>query len=234
MARVKYTSGVESFRGRIGGTSFSVNRSGDFARARNSTPQKSSVNNLNCPPPLTYLYSLWSQLEPENQALWVALAAAHSWVDAWGITKKFTGQTLFVSMNYYRSLLSLSYYTSPPTYVAPITLDPIYIRWSEDILSLFFDGDIPSSAIKLVWYCSPPLSPSTLYFKNNLRVLGFLPYPSSSTLDVTSIWNSYFGFSFPPPVVSGKLLFNIGSLVAPLNPAFPIIGTGFSSSFLTT
>jgi hypothetical protein len=226
MARVAYTSGVESFRGRIGGTTFSINASGPFARSRTQTSFKQTINRTNGLPILNNFYQLWSSIEEVYRTAWVEFAAAHTWLDGFGVQKRFSGQTLFVSMNYYRQLLGKPLYEEPPTYIAPVNLGTVLYQFVSDTIRITFQSGFPVSPNHVIISLSPPVPPSTIYYENKIRFICILHPGESSIVNVTSQWSAYFGFTMPDPLDGERFKFNSGMLASPLNEDCPVTGAG--------
>jgi len=228
MARVVYGQGVADLKGRIGGTIFSRNASGSYARNSNSPSFRRTQRRNNNLPDINTLSQLWFFLEPEVRIDWNDFAAAHVWSNSFGIVHRPTGLNLFISLNSNRLDLNLTPFTAPPTYNAtPATtagaIWPEINGWNVDRDIYWEDTDLVT-----VFNITTPMSIGSLYIKNKIRKIVTLQHPLNAKNPVQTYLDDYYGISFPVDDLPGGPYFALGNHCYHIRKSTGIPGLGFT------
>jgi len=122
MALIRFSGGIGDMRGSIGGTVYSKNRYGNYARGRitpvnpNSSAQQAVRNTMGA------VVSLWySALNATERAAWAVYAAGINFTNKLGETITLTGFNHFVRTNIARKTNGMTVITTAPV---ELTLPP--------------------------------------------------------------------------------------------------------------
>lgn len=228
MARVVFGQGVANMKGRIGGTVFSTNPSGAYARNINRPSYRRTARRNNNLPDINTLTQLWFYLEPETRIAWNDYSSAHTWQNSFGVVKHPTGSNLFISLNTNRLDLGLSTFDDPPTYDSTpdttlCTIAPYANGWNVDR-----DIHWENTDLVTVFNITAPMSIGTLYLQNKIRKIVTLPHPLSALNPVQTYLDDYYGLSFPVDPLVGPQTFALGVHGYHIRKSTGIAGLGFS------
>jgi len=131
MALVRFSGGIGDIRGSIGGTTFSKNRYGNYARGRitpvnpNSSAQQAVRNDMGA------VVSLWfSGLSAVQRAAWAVYAAGLNFTNKLGESITLTGFNHFVRSNIARKSNGMTVVTTAPV---EISLPPTDSEFAVDV-----------------------------------------------------------------------------------------------------
>jgi len=143
MALIRFSAGIGDIRGSIGGTTFSKNRYGNYARGRitpvnpNSSAQQAVRNDMGS------VVSLWfSALSATQRAAWGVYAAGINFTNKLGESITLTGFNHFVRTNIARKSNGMTVVTTAPV---ELTLPPtdsefdIAVSESSQLMTITFD-----------------------------------------------------------------------------------------------
>ena len=204
MTKILYSGLVSDQRGKLNGTIFSKNRTGNilknFASPRNPQSNTQQPNRANW----QFIVKNWQYLTTEQRASWSDLAATVTWHDKLGTAFNPTGQMLYLYCNQNLFVIGQPLLT---TAVAPVVHELISsCSVSQNLLgvwgaSLSFLPGVISTDIFYRISATPCLSPGITYAKKYFRQIGILAPGTSSPVDITSLYLSIF----PPPVSNRKI-----------------------------
>jgi len=169
MALIQMGIGVDYISGSIGGTTFSRNRFGRYARSKSmpvnpATPLQEVIRNL-----MSNLTALWiSILTPAQRTAWNAYGAAVAMQNRLGATIHLTGFNHYVRSNVARMQAGLDRVDTDPSIVVTAT-------GSDDGLSIAFDDTmewLDEDGAALLIYGGPSRSPTKLFFDGPYRLVG--------------------------------------------------------------
>jgi hypothetical protein len=225
MARVVYGQGVAAFKGRIGGTIFSQNPSGSYARNVSSKPYGSTTKRIGNTPDLGYYTQKWFFLDPEQRLAWIAFAAAHTYSDSWGKVTNPTGLAIFISVNFNRNVCGQTFLYYPPTYYAPTPMEAIWLEDQNPEWNVGCPTPSQDTNLYTAFNFTSPMSIGSLYIKNRIRKISVLQCPVTFPKDFAPALTSYFGFSFPFPAVTNG--FALGIHCYHIDKRTGLVGLGF-------
>jgi len=198
MARIVYTIG-EIF-GSIGGLTFQRNRSGKIVRMRPTVGKKSTSKQQSAHLTHNNLLRGWQLLTNAEKDLWNTYALTWVKVNKFGQDKSLTGQNWYESLNYFRTLLSLSLFTSPPAHDLPTSPPTFEILLSDSSIEINFTSahDYADSPV-IVWVTVPTrkISNSINQIRKYALIIDSAP---ADPLDITSEWETATGIPWSPLV----------------------------------
>lgn len=179
MAKILFTSGITSIRGKFNGSQFSVGASGPMlqnkCRQRIGATNLQSIRRSN----FSYLSRYWHSLSPTDKAANAAAAFAYPYTDKFGNTRYLTGYQLLL-----RSNINLSTANLPPiNVVATTSIVPPAFAWSDVIASVRlldnaqdivvgWSASSPADDWSVVVYRSPVVSPGQSVYSGEFLLLG--------------------------------------------------------------
>lgn len=179
MARVIFGQGVTRMAGSIGGTTFSRNRFGAYAKNKAlpvnpDTPLQQVIKTL-----MQNLTALWiSLLTPVQRFAWAEYGSRVAVTDRFGETVFLTGINHYVRSNLPRMQAGLARIDDGPTdYALPATDPTISLipTASDDGLSLTFDATMDwanETGAALILWGGKPRSISRIFFNGPYRLAG--------------------------------------------------------------
>jgi hypothetical protein len=205
MTKILYSGLVSDNRGKLNGSIFSKNRTGNiiknFSSPRNPQSGTQQPNRANW----KYIVNLWGSLSTEQRASWSDLAATVTWRDKIGTPFHPTGQMLYLYCN--QNLFSIGVPMLLHS-VAPVAKELISTcgigqhhsgTWGA---FLTFTPSPTSATIYYKVFATPCLSPGISYAKKWFRQIGVLAPATTSGIDITAMYLSVF-----PSPVSDKRIF---------------------------
>jgi hypothetical protein len=226
MARVQYGSIITELNGSIGGFSFQQNSSGKIARTRVSRISSATPKQIFPKNSFVYVVSLWNSLTPYQKGLWNTFAAANPFTDYWGRTKYLTGYNWFMGLNINLWLIETVEITTPPTLGSPVVVPDFFLDVSDAALLIDFDVEYDPSDVELFIFASPPLKSASERNRKALRLINIHTSFPVTVIDITTAWENYFPFSWPPSSFDGS--FAILVAIAAVN-----YNNGWASVFTT-
>lgn len=122
MALIK-SSLLADIRGSIGGTTYSRNRGGSYARNRTVPINPQSTSQTRARSDLAYYSVQWSSLTGDQRVAWNQYAETVVAVNVLGESITYTGQQMYVRSNTLLSLANLAAVTIPPPTNVQIALN---------------------------------------------------------------------------------------------------------------
>ena len=228
MARVVYGQGVSDFKGRIGGTVFSRNPSGSYARNINHPAYKATSRRVNNIPDFNTITQLWFELVVEWRLAWDAFAAGHTWTDSFGIVSHPTGLNIFISINSRRIAMGLTPFSYPPAYSATPAATTFIMNYLESGYNILRDANWANTDLVTVVNVTPPMSRGSRYFKNKIRQIAILPHPQAEWTCIQSDLDNYFGCVYPEAFVYPAQNISLAVWIYHIKKSTGIIGLGQS------
>lgn len=180
MALIKFGAFITDVRGKVGGTIFSKNKSGAYAKNRvvPSNPRtgaQQSVRGF-----FGSLSTQWRNLTQNQREAWSELAGTLSFQNKVGDAVKISGIALFQKLNGNLNTLGV------PALTTPVALEGVTAIAIEDF-TMESDGSAVTTAMQVVAVSDPiantqfavfatkGLSPGISNFNNQLRLIGTFP-----------------------------------------------------------
>jgi len=204
MSLVKFGGGVSELLGSLGGTTFSKNKSGAFARVRKKPRfPRANLQAQREATVSTYSKTWATILSDAQRACWNSLAATLTWTNRLGDNYSPSGANIYVRSN---ALLMLA--DRVPVTAAPATYDIPIATFTLDYLSgtgirVTSVGALASSSFNTVLiFWSGPVSPSRFTFsspwsflrKIRSDTLSGVPYTIVDDVDVVPDQKYFFRF----------------------------------------
>jgi hypothetical protein len=123
MARILFGGGVAQIRGSIGGTTYSKNANGAYARNRSQPANRNTLAQQGVRNIFGSIARRWKELTLSQQASFIDLASSYPYVNSVGLSSVLTGFQLFQKVNSQLALVgSLQIdMMQPPVYVPSIS-----------------------------------------------------------------------------------------------------------------
>lgn len=196
---------VVDARKKLGGTVFSRNRGGNYARRRvvpvnrNTTSQRGSRNRF------TNLSQGWRGLTATQQTAWNNATANFPKKDKLGVTIILSGAQLYQSLNntlINAGIATISTPPSPATIVGPLTFSATYVGGVSTLT--FTATPVPTGQAYLV-FATRGLSPGVSFVKAQFRLITTFAAAAASPQIVTTPYIAKFG----AVVVGQKVFFQL-------------------------
>jgi hypothetical protein len=205
MTKILYSGLVSDQRGKLNGTIFSKNRTGNilknFASPRNPQSGTQQPNRANW----QYIVKYWGSLETIQRASWSDLAANVTWHDKLGTAFHPTGQMLYLYCNQNLFVINQPMLSAAVAPVAHTLISSCSISQNHSGAWGARLSFLPSPVNPNIYYrlsATPALSPGITYAKKYFRQIGILAPAVASPIDITTMYLSIF-----PVPVSGRKIF---------------------------
>lgn len=196
MARITYGVLIADIRGSVGGTTFSINPSGAFARGRVKPKATKTTKTQKQRALFSSLAQTYKLLSPSDVASWNDNHIAG--LSGYQTFMKLNGTALKVALS------PLSTY-SPPEALTPVTVLSFDASFGISDIHVILDI-APSATQCFAIYITSPVSNGTQFNSKYLRLLKTVYNGSPSSLTLGSDYIAAFGF-FPP--VGSRLFLRI-------------------------
>jgi len=189
MANILFGQGIADMRGSIGGTVYSKNRYGSYARNRTvpvnpNSERQQKVRNI-----LAQIVAAWSQiLTPGQRAAWGVYAAAVNFTNSLGQTITLTGFNHYIRSNVARRNNGISRMdTGPVVLILPPTDGDFAVEVSEgsQLATITFDDAAAwcsEDSGHMSIHQGVPKNSATSFYGNHFRHLGILNGNSGSPI----------------------------------------------------
>ncbi len=193
----KFTPGpiIAAISGSIGGTTFSHNRGGTYARNRSIPVVSTTTFALNAKARLATASSAWRALTDANRAAWLSWALQNPVTDTLGFPRHLTGHQAYIALSVRLAIIGTAANADPPIIGAP-----------SGLLTVIQDGDIGLGDVDIEFTASPLAATSLLWIQaavtnsqgianvNNLyRFLGVSAAAETSPFDDQSLVETRLG-----------------------------------------
>lgn len=193
--KVKFGAFVTDGRGKIGGTVYSKNKWGAFARNLVTPTNPASPYSANVRNHFNTNVQLWNSLDDVQKKLWTDFAIIHPRTDVFGSTYTLTGQTMLLSTNQNMQAIGGTDFTVPGTDDVP----------AENWLIMSVDAD-SAGLIKITTafapnnannfcavFATPGMSPGRTVAYQQYRQIGSIPADGSTIFDISTDYLAKFG-----------------------------------------
>ena len=185
MAKVQFGGLVSQVSGSVGGTTYSRNRYGTYARRRAHPTVSQTSYALDAKSRLGDLSRAWSALSVAKRAAWSNWAANNPVTDKLGAKQVVAGNAAYVMLNGRLVAAGLSAIDVPPVGFAPPALDTVAL--TADIGAGDFEvvfTATPLGTNDRIWVQAAVTGgDSQVYVKNKLRLIGVSAAALASPLD---------------------------------------------------
>jgi hypothetical protein len=173
MALIK-SSLLADIRGSIGGTTYSRNRGGSYARNRTVPINPQSANQTRARSSLAYWSEAWTtEITQADRNGWNAYAATVVALNVLGESITYTGQQMFIRSNTLLSLAGQTEVLTAPTSNVQVALNysgaPIDYDLSADRVDITLNTIVTAAVIA---FCGPPQSAGATSVKVPYRAFG--------------------------------------------------------------
>ena len=208
MTKILYSGLVSDQRGKLKGTIFSKNRTGNilknFATPRNPQSNTQQPNRANW----QFIVKNWQYLTTEQRAGWSDLASTVTWHDKLGTAFNPTGQMLYLYCNQNLfsiglPMLSDAYIPFATTLIASCSIEQnLFGSWGT---KLNYDPTPTDKYVTYKIFATQCLSPGITYAKKYFRQIGLINPMQGSPVDITSMYLSIFS----APVAGRKVFIKL-------------------------
>ena len=191
---IKFGAVVVGGRGKMGGTIFSHNRGGDYAKNNAIPVNPQSPFQMESRAALAQFSSNWNELTDEERATWNTQNINFQRNNVFGDAKTLSGKNLYVSLNRELLLTDQGLLDSAPA-VNPPTMPTAAIK-TEYVVAQTGSFELSNTAVgdQLVILATPPVSAGTSFVKNRLRVIDVIPAIAEDTVvTLDSVYEARFG-----------------------------------------
>jgi len=197
MATIAFGGGVSDIRGSIGGTTFSRNRNGAYARARTQPINPGTSKQTEIRERFGFLATQWSELTAAQRLSWDTLGSQIVRLNRLGQPYTLSGQQAYNSVNQVRGSFGELPTPTPPA-LSPYPQQPFGLFTVDpspaDVVA-FTWSSIPAANQLYLVYAAAPARPGINYFSDSAYKLlaGFSTDGDSGVFDVTDAWEAAFG-----------------------------------------
>lgn len=215
MATISFGGGVTDIRGSIGGTTYSRNRNGAYARARTSPVNPNTAKQTNIRERFGFLATQWSQLTAAQRLAWDTLGSQIIRLNRLGQPYTLSGQQAYNSVNQTRGSFDLLPVATPPA-LSAYPANP-YGTWTVDPAPTddvsFQFTTAPGDDVRYLVYAAAPTRPGVAYLSDSAyKLMGAFTIASGDAdINITEAWESTFG-ELDPELAGAKCSFRIAGV----------------------
>ena len=198
MARVTFSGIVSDVKGSIGGITFQNNSSGAIVRGRPRTRKAQSQKQQLSQAEHIEKLRTFQLLSLGSKTLWNEYAQVWTKVNSFGQVKRLTGQNWYESVNHNLELAGNPIVDIPPSHILPPAVGSYVFSMTATQMLINFNASFtPANSILLI-RASSFFSLTGKVKLNSLRLIKVLDTAPYSLIDITTLWEDYFGVSYPP------------------------------------
>lgn len=173
MAKVQYSVAVSDMRNKVGGAVYSKNRAGAIVRRKSSPTQPRTSTQMSVRSSFSYLSKRWANdLDPDQRAGWIALAASHPTTDVFGNTVTLTGLQLYQACNRALHTIGQAYIDDPPATLSAEDTGPLDVTVAAGTPAFTVEpASFNTSADGWVIFATPQLSAGRVSAQSKLSVI---------------------------------------------------------------
>lgn len=182
MAKIQYSAVIGDIRGKLGGSQFSKNRSGNIFQNKPNRKQNSSSGQSTYRSNFAYLSKYWNGISVADKAANAAAALNYPYVDKFGVTRYFSGYQLLLRSNLNRLMSGLApisvVQSTPPDGLTLVLGGVDIIQYGEEGRIFVFDIDSvigEASDYDLQFFFGNPVGNGTEVYSKNFLFTGNRP-----------------------------------------------------------
>ena len=220
--KIKFGAFVTDGRGKAGGTVFSKNKSGAYAKNKVTPSNPKSTAQMIQRNLLAGLAQAWRGLSEESRQAWIGAVDSYQKTNIFGDQYRLSGNSLYNSLNANLAKVGLASITDP---LAPQGVAGNYLVSASATtisMDLFLSAVLPLG-VKAVVRATAPQSAGKYNLNSQLRVLTIIDSTDTISPDINSDYIAQFGLP-----TSGS---RIGYSVQVVNP---VTGEAGVESFVST
>lgn len=196
-AKVLFGGGVSEMRGKIGGTIFSRNKGGPYAKNMANPTNPQSTKQLLVRSIFSAITTLWQNLTSAQRTAWSAAAEVIPFINSIGLAYYLTGKGLFQKCNTVLQNVGITALSDAPTKFevpdAPSNISIAAAAGAGTFVLSADDGVVPADRTCVI--DGAPQGTSAMI--NNNSLFKRLTYVAAAgvldTLDLTSVYTSIYG-----------------------------------------
>lgn len=212
--KVQFGNIASDARGKIGGTTYSKNRSGAYAKRKTSPTNRNTTAQSVVRTNFTGLTKAWgSVLSGAQQTEWNNFATLWPRTDVFGNSVKISGQNMFISLGQRALQIGLPYLLDPPAdlSVIPIPIDPTSLEVNPATIQFAQNGAAADATQLFYIFATPPLPPGRQPKSSDFRFIAsqagaVAPYPAE--VSMTAAYIAVFG----APSTGSRVGFAVGTI----------------------
>ena len=198
MARIQLAAPIADIAGSIGGITFQRNSSGLIARRRSTGKKAKTLKQSESLQKIGTQQRAWQQLSEAQQIVWNDYAALYPKSNLFGQSKNLTGLNWFISINQNLDLVGSSQVSVPPARVQPPASAPYSVTATDSALEITFAAPFSPANSALIIRATSPVSITSNSLQKQLRLILVDSAAPFTTIDLQTVWQNYFGVSYPP------------------------------------
>ena len=223
--KVQWGSLITDGRGKQGGSVYSRNKGGAYARNKVTGTNPKTASQTTVRNRLSTFSQGWRALTDAQRAEWIAASGNFPYTNQFNNTYYLSGNQLYIALNTTLQNAGASTLTSPPTpgaVTAPATASAAMAKGTPAVTITFTVSPIPAG---MAWILKATggLSPGKGFVSSQLRQIAVLPAAQTSTYNALTAYTGKFG---TVPAAGQKVFFQL----IPVNTATGQMGTALQFS----
>lgn len=213
MAIIQTSSIVSSIKGSVGGTTYSMNRAGLTAKKRatgkrvNTQAQSEVLSFAN------EITKTWNGLDFDYKLSWNSFASANTYTDRFGNTKILTGFQFFKMINWNKYYITGTYQLQPPSWVIPNQPPYCTLQLFPTTIELTGLQTIDPNYTEAYIYLSNVSKATSVKRSGILRQMDIRGVDLSTALNLTTMWEDYYGLNYSTVRASGKFVLSFSVML---------------------
>jgi hypothetical protein len=175
MASIKFSALVSEMRGKLNGSVFSKNRSGNYLRNKVTPVNPQSTDQQAVRSLLSSVSQSWRQLTQAQRDAWINASANFPYTDIYGDSKILSGQAFYNKLNLNLLKISAAMITNPPSSSDLPSLSGVALTVTKStgtsavtVTADWTASDEPANAEVLI-SATPPVGAGISFVKNKFR-----------------------------------------------------------------
>lgn len=195
MAKILFTAFLADMRNKVNGTVFSKNRYGAYARTKVTPVNPQTTSQQAARSRLSTASQAWRGLTEEQRQSWIDAAPNFPFSDIFGNSKILSGQALYVKLNSNLALVGASSINSAPLPESLPAVEGTSVAADDSANTVIVttDPDPVPSAMFLVIFATPNITPGRSFVKNQFRFVQAFPAAAAGPYDISAAWTALFG-----------------------------------------
>ena len=231
MGLIKYSGLLTGIWGKLNGSVFTRNKSGDIIKNKTTPRNPQSSDQCDNRSSLSYLSRKWRLLDEDQRRDWNALALTITNYNYFGDAYNPSGFNLFCRLNQNLFLIGQPYIYDCPSTPA---ITPLHDVGGRDyilpltVLKIYFPLQTTEAGVTHLIYASAAESQGIYYSKHKYKVIGLI---SGGTVNEYDCLSDYLS-KYSSPTVNTKIFFKLRAIDNATG--FDIEDGSWSDRFLTT
>lgn len=211
MAKIKFSALVSDLRGKLNGSVFSKNRSGNYIRNKVTPVNPQTAAQSRVRSMFGKISQAWRSLSDAQRASWNNSVQKFAETDIFGDMRNPSGKALFQKLNQNLLLVGQSMLNScpSPADVGSFSIESVVFNEEQGGLTLTTVSD--GSLLTYTVEATPPLSSGQTFAKNSFRRIGVYSSTGDTPIQLLEDYEAKFGTLSGNPNVQVQVFVTNGS-----------------------